>query len=85
MLNDSNKMSVAAAPPSIAGNALIYSATGYIKEDTHPNALRITEASKRVRIDLLQDTGKDYFLRNYTDGKCTIADLIWWELEEVTE
>ena len=21
----------------------------------------------------------------YTDVKCTIADLIWWELEEVTE
>ena len=82
MLNDSNKMYVAAAP-SIVGNALIYSATGYIK-DTYPNALRITEASKRVRVDLLQDTGKDYFLKNYIDGKCTIADLIWWELEEVT-
>ena len=83
MLNDSNKM-YAAAAPSIAGNALIYSATGYIK-DTNPNALRISEASKRVRVDLLQNTGKDYFLRNYTDGKCAIADLIWGELEEVTE
>lgn len=83
MLNNSNK-TYAAAAPSVIGNAYIYSATGYIK-DTVPNALRITEATKRVRVDLLQDTAKDYFIRGYTSGKCTIADLIWWELEEVTE
>lgn len=83
MLNNSNK-TYAAAAPSVVGNAYIYSATGYIK-DTVPNALRITEASKRVRADLLQDIAKDYFMAGYGTGKCSIADLIWWELEEVTE
>lgn len=82
MLNDTNK--TFAAAPSAIGNAYIYSATGYIK-DTVPNALCITEVSRRVRADLIQDTGKDYFIAGYTSGKCTIADLIWWELEEVTE
>lgn len=83
MLNNSNK-TYAAAAPSVVGNAYIYSATGYIK-DTVPNALRITEVTTRVRADLLKDTAKDQFIRGYTSGKCTIADLIWWELEEVTE
>ena len=82
MLNNSNK--TYAAAPSVIGNAYIYSATGYIK-DTVPNVLRITDTSKRVRPDLLQDTAKDFFMAGYTTGKCTIADLIWWELEEVTE
>ena len=82
MLNDSNRLFAAA--PSAIGNAYIYSATGYIKSEL-PNVLRITEVSKRVRADLLQDTGKDHFIHGYTTGKCTIADLIWWELEEVTE
>lgn len=82
MLNNSNK--TYAAVPSVIGNAYIYSATGYIK-DTVPNALRITEVTNRVRADLLQDTAKDQFMRGYTTGKCSIADLIWWELEEVTE
>lgn len=83
MLNNSNK-TYAAAAPSVIGNAYIYSATGYI-QDTVPNALRITEVTCRVRADLLQNTAKDQFIRGYTSGKCTIADLIWWELEEVTE
>ena len=82
MLNNSNK--TYAAAPSVAGNAYIYSATGYI-QDTVPNVLRITDTSMRVRPDLLQDTAKDFFMAGYTTGKCTIADLIWWELEEVTE
>ena len=82
MLNNSNK--TYAAAPSVIGNAYIYSATGYIK-DTVPNALCITDTSKRVCADLLQDTAKDSFIHGYTTGKCTIADLIWWELEEVTE
>ena len=81
MLNNSNKTYAAAAT---IGNAYIYSATGYIK-DTVPNALYITDTSKRVRADLLQDIAKDYFIHGYTTGKCTIVDLIWWELEEVTE
>ena len=82
MLNNSNE--TYAAAPSVIGNAYIYSATGYIK-DTVPNALRITEVTCRVHADLLQNTAKDQFIHGYTTGKCSIADLIWWELEEVTE
>ena len=82
MLNNSNK--TYAAAPSVVGNAYIYSATGYIN-NTVPDALFITDTSKRVCADLLQDTAKDFFIAGYTYGKCTIADLIWWELEEVTE
>ena len=82
MLNNSNK--TYAAAPSVIGNAYIYSATGYIKSDL-PNDLQITEVSKRVRADLLQDIAKDHFISGYGTGKCSIADLIWWELEEVTE
>lgn len=81
MLNDSNKISVAAVATQ---QAYMYSATGFIKS-TAPNTLLITEVSHRVRADLLNDTGKDFFLSGYKSGKCTIADLIWWELEEVTE
>ena len=83
MLNNSNKTYAAAAPSAI-GNAYIYSATGYIK-DTVPNVLYITDVRHRVCADLLQDSAKDFFIAGYTSGKCTIADLIWWELEEVTE
>ena len=83
MLNNSNK-TYAAAAPSVIGNAYIYSTTGYI-ESTLPNVLRITDTSKRVRADLLQNTAKDPFMHGYATGKCSIADLIWWELEEVTE
>ena len=81
MLNDYNTMSVKAASVPYAD---MYSTTGYIKDDS-PNALRIIDASKSARINLANGSVKERFLENYTAGKCTIADLIWWELEEVTE
>ena len=64
--------------------AYMYSATGYI-QSTVPNALHLTKVMYRVRMNLTADDGKDFFLKNYASEKCTIADLIWWELEEVTE
>ena len=81
MLNDSNKTYAAATP---IGFAYMASATGYITDDV-PSTLRIKDASRRVRINLIDGSAKDHFLLPYRDGKCTIADLIWWELEEVTE
>ena len=84
MLNDSNRISVAAAPATPVGFAYMYSAPGYITNDV-PSTLRITDASKRVRIDLISNSVKDYFLSVYKDMKCTIADLIWWELTDLPE
>ena len=81
MLNDYNTMSVKAASVVYAD---MYSTTGYIIDDS-PNALRIIDASKSARINLANGSVKERFLATYTSGKCTIADLIWWELEEVTE
>ena len=83
MLNDSNRILVAAAPTPI-GFAYMTSATGYITDDI-PSTLRIPDASRRVRINLIGGSVKDYFLLPYKDGKCTIADLIWWELTDLPE
>ena len=77
VLNDSNRISAAAPTPT--GSASMYSATGYI-DDAVPSTLRITDASHRVHINLINGNISERFLSAYTDGKCTIADLIWWEL-----
>ena len=82
VLNDSNRISAAAPIPT--GSASMYSVTGYIADDV-PSTLRITDASHRVHINLINGNIGERFLSAYTDGECTIADLIWWELEEVTE
>ena len=78
MLNDYSVK----APSAVYAD--MYSTIGCIK-DAAPNALRILDASKSARINLANGVVKERFLENYTSVKCTIADLIWWELEEVTE
>ncbi len=67
------KMNMYAAPFSIS--------------PSEPNILKVDDARKRlmmVNFATATPTEVSSFT-NYTDGKCTIADLIWWELEEVTE
>ena len=52
-----------------------------------PNVLKISEPRRSmmmVDFSVAPPTVTTAF-PGYTDIKCTIADLIWWELEEVTE
>lgn len=81
VLNDSNRIYAAPTP---TGSASMYSATGYI-DDTVPSTLRITDASHRVDINLINGNISERFLSAYIDGKCTIADLIWWELTDLPD
>lgn len=54
---------------------------------SEPNILKMSDATKSMaKVDFISAPPKVALeFKNYTDGKCTIADLIWWELEEVTE
>lgn len=52
-----------------------------------PNVLKVSDATKSmmmVNFSVAPPKVTRVF-DNYTAGKCSIADLIWWELEEVTE
>lgn len=54
---------------------------------SEPNILKTSDATKSMAMVNFVSAPPKVTLAfaNYTDGKCTIADLIWWELEEVTE
>ena len=53
---------------------------------TEPNKLLAQDATKTMgMVDFVSAPPKVTPFKNYTDVKCTIADLIWWELEEITE
>ena len=64
----------------------MFSASFVIKS-TEPNKLIANDATKTmVKVDFVSSPPKvTRAFANYTDAKCTIADLIWWELEEVAE
>lgn len=54
---------------------------------SEPNILKMSDATKSMAMVNFVSAPPKVTLafKNYTDGKCAIADLIWWELEEVTE
>ena len=54
---------------------------------SEPNILKTIDATKSMAMVNFVSIPPKVTLefKNYTDGKCAIADLIWWELEEVTE
>ena len=54
---------------------------------SEPNILKMSDATKSMaKVDFVSAPPKVTLeFRNYTDVKCTFADLIWWELEEVAE
>ena len=54
---------------------------------SEPNILKTIDATKSMAMVNFVSAPPKVTLafKNYTDGKCTIVDLIWWELEEVTE
>ena len=54
---------------------------------SEPNILKMSDATKSMAmVDFVSAPPKvTLAFKNYTDVKCTIVDLIWWELEEVTE
>ena len=52
-----------------------------------PNVLKVSEPKRSmlmVNFSVAPPKVTSAF-ETYADMKCTIADLIWWELEEVTE
>ena len=81
LLNDSNRISAAAAAPIPTGSASMYSATGYI-DDAVPSTLHITDASHRVHINLINGNISERFFFLYTVGKCIIVNLICLSLLE---
>lgn len=64
----------------------MFSASFVIKS-TEPNKLQAKDATQSMAmVNFVSAPPKvDAAFKNYTDVKCTICDLIWWELEEVTE
>lgn len=64
----------------------MFSASFVIKS-TEPNKLQAQDATKSMAmVDFVSAPPKvTRAFENYTDAKCTICDLIWWELEDVTE
>ena len=70
---DMNKMNMFTAPFAI--------------DPQVPNVLKVSEPNRSmmmVNFSVAPPKVTSVF-KPYTDIKCTIADLIWWELEEVTE
>ena len=70
---DTNKMNMFTAPLCI--------------DPSIPNVLKVSEPRRSmIMVNFLVTPPKaTTAFPGYTDIKCTIADLIWWELEEVTE
>lgn len=64
----------------------MFSASFVIKSEG-PNTLIMLDATKSMAMANFSVAPPvvTYAFENYTQIKCTIADLIWWELEEVTE
>ena len=70
---DMNKMNMFTAP--------------FSRDPQSPNVLKISEPRRSMlMVNFVVAPPKvTTAFPGYTDIKCTIADLIWWELEEVTE
>ena len=72
-VSDINKMNMFTVPFAIASSV--------------PNVLKVSEPKRSMMMVnfLVAPPKVTSAFTLYTDDKCTIADLIWWELEEVTE
>lgn len=76
----------AKAPASDINKMNMFTAPTYIEPST-PNVLKVSEPRRSmlmVNFSVAPPKVTSAF-ETYADIKCTIADLIWWELEEVTE
>lgn len=76
----------AKAPVSDTNKMNMFTAPTYIEPST-PNVLKVNEPKRSmVMVNFSVAPPKvTIAFETYADIKCTIADLIWWELEEVAE
>ena len=76
----------AKAPVSDINKMNMFTASTYIEPST-PNVLKVFEPRRSMMmVNFLVTPPKlTNAFETYIDIKCTMADLIWWELEEVTE
>ena len=82
-----NSITPPAKAPVLDANKMNMFTAPFIIYPSSPNALKVSEPRRSMlMVNFVVAPPKvTTAFPGYTDVKCTIADLIWWELEEVTE